>query len=375
MSGRLFRIGSKNVALVFLLVITLPCTDFSTAGKRRGSFGDTGWMFVEAVRRVLQMTKRPTIVEIETADGIIGTNGGQELAEAKKLLEEFYVVKVRKITVADHGSISHRKRMVMVCIDREFAGADDFEMPEPTWGTGTRVACARDMAVSDELALATLDKRHVYPGRLATRCDVQGGRPMEQPPAHHGIMMKLGRIAPGMGHSSRPHLGLYWDGAPNGPTGYGGGGIWPPQDFEWGGRIEWLRRFCSYEYYNIAGLSRTFRDWHATYTPSEDALIQGVNQGFPTAVTFAIDTVLGEILKKHGAVMDMPMGASAPNTYVTGKLWAPEQNGARAGRAVQSEPPSQRLWARAVQPMHMADTMPDLQDESDDEEIGSPAPN
>ena len=86
-------------------------------------------------------------------------------------------------------------------------------------------------------------------------------------------------------------------------------------------------------------------------------------------MTFAIDTVLGNILKKHGAVMDMPMGASAPNTYVTGKLWAPEQNGARAGRAVQSEPPSQRLWARAVQPMHMAEVMPDLEDKSDDEEI------
>ena len=64
----------------------------------------------------------------------------------------------------------------------------------------------------------------------------------------------------------------------------------------WGGDIEWLRRLCSHDYYNIAGLSSSFREWHATFTPSEDELIQGVNQGFPTAVTYAIDSVLGKIL-------------------------------------------------------------------------------
>ena len=72
------------------------------------------------------------MVEIETADGIMETHDGRELAEARRLLEEFYVVKVRKVTVADHGSIIHRKCMVMICIDKEFAGAHDFEMPEPT---------------------------------------------------------------------------------------------------------------------------------------------------------------------------------------------------------------------------------------------------
>ena len=220
-SGEFLELDPRMLPWVFLLVITLPCTDFSTAGKRCGGFGDTGWMFVEAVRRVLQMPKRPTLVEIETADGIMETNDGRELSEAQRLLEEFYVVKVRKVTVADHGSISHMRRMVMVCIDKDFAGAHDFEMPEPTWGIGKRVACARDIAVRDELALATLDnERHAYPGRLATRYDLKGNQPTEQPTARHGIMTKLGRISPGMGYSSRPHLGLHWSGAPNGPTRY-----------------------------------------------------------------------------------------------------------------------------------------------------------
>ena len=43
------------------------------------------------------MAELPTMIEIETADGILNTNGGAELREAKLLLEEHYVVKVRKI--------------------------------------------------------------------------------------------------------------------------------------------------------------------------------------------------------------------------------------------------------------------------------------
>ena len=125
--------------------------------------------------------------------------------------------------------------MVMVFIDKYFAGANGFEMPAPTWGTHGRVACARDVAVDDALAMATLDAKHKYPGRLATRYDHCNGSASTQPEVRHGELLKLGRIAPGMGHSQRPHLGLHWDGAPNGPTGYGGGGTWPPQDFVRGG--------------------------------------------------------------------------------------------------------------------------------------------
>ena len=98
----------------------------------------------------------------------------------------------------------------------------------------------------------------------------------------------------------------------------------PPMDFEWGGELRWLRRFCSRDYYNISGTSSTIREWHATFTPKEDDLIQGVNQGFPTAITFAIDTVIADMLELSGAVCDMPMGANAPDTYVTGSMWADE---------------------------------------------------
>ena len=81
--GDFFELDPRMLPWVFLLIITLPCTAFSTAGKRRGDLGDTGWMFVEAVRRVLAMPKRPTMLEIETADGIMETHDGRELAETQ----------------------------------------------------------------------------------------------------------------------------------------------------------------------------------------------------------------------------------------------------------------------------------------------------
>ena len=70
-----------------------------------------------------------------------------------------------------------------------------------------------------------MESKHVYKGYLPERYDIGGGGPTPQPMQKHGQLMKLGRWAPGMGHSNHPHLALFWEGAPNGPTGYGGGGV------------------------------------------------------------------------------------------------------------------------------------------------------
>ena len=126
--GNFFELDPGLLPWFFLLAITLPCTDFSTAGKQLGDKGSTGWMFVAAVKQVLAMPKLPEMVEIETADGILATNGGRELREAKTLLAEHFVVKIRKINAFDYGSISHRKRVVIVCIRRGSAYENDFEM-------------------------------------------------------------------------------------------------------------------------------------------------------------------------------------------------------------------------------------------------------
>ena len=107
-----------------------------------------------------------------------------------------------------------------------------FEMPKPTWGIH-RTACARDAAVEDDIALQTMEAKHVYKGYLPERHDQKNGESTSEPTPKHGQLMKLRRWAPGMGHSNRPHLALSLNGTPNGPAGYGGGGVWPPVDFEY----------------------------------------------------------------------------------------------------------------------------------------------
>ena len=60
--GDFFEQDPALLPWVFLLILTLPCTDYSTAGSRRGDAGDTGWMFLEAIRRVLSMPKLPKMI-------------------------------------------------------------------------------------------------------------------------------------------------------------------------------------------------------------------------------------------------------------------------------------------------------------------------
>ena len=71
----------------------------------------------------------------------LATNGGRELREAKTLLTEHFVVKVRKINAFDYGSISHIKRVVIVCIRRGSVYENEFEMPAPIWGGETYCLC------------------------------------------------------------------------------------------------------------------------------------------------------------------------------------------------------------------------------------------
>ena len=90
------------------------------------------------------------------------------------------MVKVRKIKAADYGSISHRKCVVLVCVLKTSAAANMFEMPQPTWGIH-RTACARDVVVEDDIALQTMEAKHVYKGCLPERYDQNNGAPTSEP--------------------------------------------------------------------------------------------------------------------------------------------------------------------------------------------------
>ena len=145
--------------------------------------------------------------------------------------------------------------------------------------------------------------------------------------------MRVGRLAPGMGLSWNPHLCLHWSGAFNGPTGYGGGGTFPPMDWVWGTPIPWRRKPLTEEFYCVAGCTVTLMEFHRQHGLDEAELVQAVNQGFPTAVSWALDTSIGEWLQASGHTMDMPMRRQPPGEYVCSASWTPSVPGSRAGAA------------------------------------------
>jgi site-specific DNA-cytosine methylase len=220
--GDFFALDPTKIPWVYLLVITLPCEDFSTSGKQRGDMGPTGWMLMAAVHVVLAMPTLPKIVEFETADGVLVTHNGRELKAAEAAMGGKFVVHRRMIKVADYGSPSHRKRIVLVCTRIEPTAYVPWDMPPPTWGPH-RPLCAADVAVPDA---QVPESKKCFTEELKIRYDLD----CCQPAARFGEMMRIGRVAPGMGLSWNPHLCIHWPGSWNGPKGYGGGGTFPPQD-------------------------------------------------------------------------------------------------------------------------------------------------
>ena len=211
-----------------------------------------------------------------------------------------FTVHRRRIKVADYGSPSHRKRIVLVCTRRE-ASLDvvPWEMPPPSWGAH-RPLCAADVAL---LGSEVPEEKKCFTEPLQVRYNLD----CCQPTATFGEMMRVGRVAPGMGLSWNPHLCLGWHGVFNGPTGYGVGGTFPPREWFWGHPIPWRRKPLTKKFYRVAGSSETLLDLHQSYGLPEDALVQAVNHDFPTAVSWALDTSLGQWLHRQGAAMDIQL--------------------------------------------------------------------
>ena len=300
-------------------------------------------MLLAAAKVVLAMPRLPEIVEFETADGALVTQGGRKLRETEALVSSRYVVHRRLIKVADYGSVSHRKRVVLVCILRRDAQVLSWDMSAPTWGSHMP-HCAADIAVPD---VDVPEAKKCLTTELPIRYDMD----CCMPAAKFGELMRVGRLAPGMGLSWNPHLCLHWNGSFNGPTGYGGGGTFPPLSWEWGTPIPWRRKPLTVECYCVAGCTVTLVDFLQQHGLDEAELGQAVNHGFPTAVSWALDASLGEWLQATGQPTDMSMRCQPPGEYVVKAAWrpaAPSDNTGVAGvteRGAESVPLSREPTA------------------------------
>ena len=106
-----------------------------------------------------------------------------------------YAVFVRMAKVWDHGDGSPQRRLIIVAVKKSTQGADDYELPEPVY-TAKTPHTARDTAVPDELV--SMDHWRKETLKIF--------RPKEDPKP--GVMQKIGRLKPNMGHSTNPHLAI-----------------------------------------------------------------------------------------------------------------------------------------------------------------------
>ena len=106
--------------------------DYSSSHKGRnppGSSGETGWMFVSQVDKIMEMM--PRAVCIEMVANAMNVNEGTEVEIVIAALSERYHVQADVCRVADYGECSNRTRLMIVCFHRDIGdiGAE-FEFPQ-----------------------------------------------------------------------------------------------------------------------------------------------------------------------------------------------------------------------------------------------------
>lgn len=107
-----------------------PCQSFTSAGRRRED--DPRGSLVGAYAR-LAADVRPDLVVFENVEGFLTAAGGRFVFDLlDPLIAAGYLVRIRKINLANYGVPQHRKRVIAIA-----ALAGDPPFPEPThsaWG-------------------------------------------------------------------------------------------------------------------------------------------------------------------------------------------------------------------------------------------------
>jgi site-specific DNA-cytosine methylase len=100
-----------------MIEVTMPCIDYSCSGVHRGEWGDTGWLWVYAIRLALAIG--PTVIFSEMADYAMMVDGGQTITRILAALAVKYFVMWRIVNVWDYGDGSHRKRLIIVAFRKD----------------------------------------------------------------------------------------------------------------------------------------------------------------------------------------------------------------------------------------------------------------
>ena len=270
-----------------MIEVTMPCIDYSLSGPKKGEYGQTGWLWLYAIRLAIAIA--PDVIFSEMADNALQVDGGRIVKRIIAALRVSYNVVAKIVKVWDYGDGSRRQRLIIVSIRKDKDSANSYTMPPPVY-TAKNPHTVRDTAVPDDEVPESHRKYEPLTIWYARKAPVPGQ------------MQRIGRLAPGMGLSWSPHLCFSYEGTNNGQTRFGGGGTKPPYDWEWGMPLLWRRLTVVVEFYRMMSLSTTVHSFHAEYCTdkSEDGLAaflkDCVNQGWPAASAFCLALSVGQYL-------------------------------------------------------------------------------
>ena len=216
--GDTFSVDWESQPTPDLLISGSPCTNFSSSGNQLGDEGDTGWMFVEQARPILQLEPKSFVLEMVA--NAVHVHHGREIKELSRRLRGMYVVKQKVIKTIEHGDGTNRTRIFFVGLHRRFgAGAHIVRFRK---GTCMFPPTARSYAVPDKQV----------PDKYWR--DIANARVFNAKLPQAGKLHKIAELGKGMGHSRLPHAIYGWDGIFNCQTTHNGGCMRPP--LEWNPR-------------------------------------------------------------------------------------------------------------------------------------------
>lgn len=288
--GDTYKVDWTNVPAPDVLWSGQTCVDYSLSGPRTGAEGETGWMFVEQTKPIMQL--QPSAVIIEMVANALHINGGAEVRQVEETLSEAYHVHTKVVRVWDYGDESNRERLIMVCLHQRLGEvAEHYKFPRPLDDSRRT---ARDIADPDDKVPSHLWRR-VYNVKPFQRSD--------QP--EPGKLYKIAQMGTGMGHSSKPNSVYSWDGTMNTQTTHNGGGVRPPLSWKPGMPINRVRKTTVSEARKAANLMESYEQWIKTFDPDDRFAYESINMGVPIGTATAINKSVQEVLQ----------AAQVPKTY------------------------------------------------------------
>ena len=131
--GDITEIEPEDIPPHDVLCAGFPCQPFSQAGKRKG-FKDKGrGNLFYSICKIVER-HRPRYIFLENVANLKGHDNGKTWRTIKSELEElnYKVAEPQILSPHQFGTPQHRKRIYIVCENKDYGELENFEFPKPT---------------------------------------------------------------------------------------------------------------------------------------------------------------------------------------------------------------------------------------------------